>query len=113
MLGNNTPLADLMVISPEKCMFLIDVKGLAAKNYWRIMRKEARHDLFYVLALVPRGASNEFFIMTQEAVNGGIADEFSRLRPEQKALGEKAYTLLGLRWRDAEPFINRWDILPA
>jgi hypothetical protein len=112
-LGNNAPLADLMAISPEERLFLVDVKGLAAKNYWRIMRKPARHDLFYVLTLVPRGAPNQFFVMTQEAVNAGIEEEFLRLRPEQKALGEKAYKLLGIRWRDAETFVNRWDILPA
>ena len=31
-LGHNTPLADLMVISPRKKPFLIDVKGLSEKT---------------------------------------------------------------------------------
>jgi len=111
-LGHNTPLADIMAISPEQHrMFLIDVKGLAGRNYWQIVRKEPRSDLFYVLALVPRDSPNEFFIMTQEAVNAGVAAEFSRLRPEKQVLGEKA-NRLGLRWGDAGPFANRWDILP-
>ena len=111
-LGHNTPLADLMAISPEQHrMFLVDVKGLSGKNYWQISRKEPRSDLFYVLALVPRGSPNEFFVMTQEAVNAGIAAEFSRLRPEKQALGEKA-NRLGLRWGDAKPFADKWKILP-
>jgi hypothetical protein len=114
-LGNNTPLADLMVISPNASMFLVDVKGLAAKNYWRIMRKPMRPDLFYILTCVPRGAPNQFFVLTQEVVNAGIEDEFLRLKPEQRALGDRAYRLrlVGFRWSDAEPFANRWDILPA
>jgi hypothetical protein len=52
-LGHNTPLADLMIISPKKHkMFLIDVKGLAGKNYWQITHKEKRDDLFYILTYV-------------------------------------------------------------
>ena len=78
---------------------------------WSMEGKEARSDLFYILALVPRGSANEFFIMTQEAVNDFIAAEFSRLRPERQAFGEKA-NRLGLRWSDAKPFADRWDILP-
>jgi hypothetical protein len=89
---------------------LIDVKGLAQKNYWQITRQLARSGLFYVLALVPRGARNEFFVMTQETVNAGIDAEFGRLKPERKELGEKA-NRLGLRWGDASPFADRWEIL--
>jgi hypothetical protein len=53
-LGHNTPLADLMVISPEeKKHFLIDVKGLSGTNSWILKRKSLREDLYYVLAFVP------------------------------------------------------------
>jgi hypothetical protein len=56
-LGHNTPLTDLMVISPkEHKQFLIDVKGLAAPNYWQVTQQQPRDDLFYVFALVPRDA---------------------------------------------------------
>jgi hypothetical protein len=111
-LGHNTPLADLMAISPRNHkMFLVDVKGLASRNYWQISRKERRDDLYYILALVPKDASNEFFIMTQDAVNTGISAEFARLKPEKQVLGEKA-NRLGLRWGDAKPFADRWCVLP-
>ena len=42
-MGNTTPLADLMVVSPHaKAMFLIDVKGQYRRNPWPIKRKELR-----------------------------------------------------------------------
>src|SRR5664280_2286235 len=41
-LGHNTPLADLMVISPRRRHFLIDVKGLSARNPWLLKRKHPR-----------------------------------------------------------------------
>jgi hypothetical protein len=55
-MGNATPLADLMVVSPLKReMFLIDVKGLYRKNPWLVKRHPPRQNLFYVLAYVPTG----------------------------------------------------------
>jgi hypothetical protein len=92
-------------------MFLIDVKGLAQKNYWQIKRQEYRKDLFYVLALVPKDASNEFFVLTQDEVNAGISAEFQRLKPERQALGETA-NRSELRWDDAVAFRDRWKIFP-
>ena len=111
-MGNNTPLADLMVISPEsRKMFLVDVKGLAYENYWQIKRQSLRSDLFYVLALVPRGKENRFFIVTQDEVNANITIEFNRLSDEKKKLGEVA-NRLGMRWGDSLKFENKWEVLP-
>jgi hypothetical protein len=40
-MGDTTPVADLMVVSPERReMFLIDVKGLYRPNPWVIKRKK-------------------------------------------------------------------------
>jgi hypothetical protein len=65
-MGNTTPIADLMVVSPVgREMFLIDVKGLYRPNPWVLKRKTVRANLFYVLAFVPTNAPNDFFIMTQ------------------------------------------------
>ena len=112
MLGNNTPLADLMVISPQKHqMFLIDVKGLKYENYWQIRRQERRDDLYYILALVPPGKTNRFFVLTQSEVNANIDDEFERLPAEKKPLGENA-NRLGMRWGNSQKFENRWEVLP-
>jgi hypothetical protein len=101
-LGHNTPLADLMVVSPEQHkQFLIDVKGLSKRNYWQIARKETRDNFFYILALVPKDAPNEFFVLTQAEVNDGIRVNFLECPPEQRARGEKALRL-GLTWAQAK-----------
>src|ERR1017187_6186488 len=73
-MGNRTPLADLMVVSPEsKEMFLVDVKGLYRKNPWIVKRKVARDKLFYIFAFVPTEETNQFFVMTQAEANLLIA----------------------------------------
>jgi hypothetical protein len=64
-MGNTTPTADLMVVSPGGEMFLIDVKGLYRTNPWLIKRKPNNASLFYILAFVPAAAPNEFFVMSQ------------------------------------------------
>jgi hypothetical protein len=75
-MGNATPLADLMVVSPaSKRNFLIDVKGLYKPNPWVIREKLPRDGLFYVLAFVPDDTSNRFFILSQEQVNAYIRTE--------------------------------------
>lgn len=110
-LGHDTPLADLVVVSPGQMHFLIDVKGLAAENYWQIAQKSRQDNLFYVLAFVPKDNQNQFFVMTQDAANADIDAEFARLSPERKRLG-KQENRLGVRWRDAEGYRDRWDLLP-
>lgn len=104
-----------MAISPnDKKQFLVDVKGSAKPNqYWLIRKKDLRHNLFYILAVVPKNSSNQFYILTQERVNRFIDDEFERTRPEQKARGADNL-MLGIRWKDAEPeFRDAWSILPS
>lgn len=112
-LGNNTPVADLMVISPgkKKEQFLIDVKGLAAMNYWQISRKPPRDNLFYVLAFVPKGEPNQFFILTQQQVGTYISEEFARTNPELQKQGESAVRL-GVRWIDSLKHADCWCVLP-
>lgn len=105
-MGNTTPDADLMAVSPKRSAFLIDVKGQSGNRFWRIKQKKPREDLFYVLSLVPPGKPNRFFIMSQA--------EVSRLM--------KAYEISGVKY-DARfsgfnpsapaPFEDRWDLLPA
>jgi hypothetical protein len=87
-------------------MFLIDVKGLYRKNPWLVKRKPERSDLFYVLAHVPTGEANQFFVMTQKQVNKLIQDELTRLkRPDN-------YRVTGFVWKLAMPHKDAWDTLP-
>ncbi len=105
--GHTTPVADLMVVSPiRKEMFLVDVKGLYRRNPWLIKRKSRRANLFYVLAYVPAGEANQFFIMSQLQATQFIQDELSRLkRPDN-------YPVTGFVWKMALPHKDAWDVLP-
>ncbi|MGO9049734.1 MAG: hypothetical protein ACLP19_05815 [Xanthobacteraceae bacterium] len=106
-MGNATPLADLMVVSPEQREnFLVDVKGLYRINPWLVKRKEPRANLFYILAYVPTGAPNEFFVMRQQDANALVQAELKRInRPDD-------YPVTGFVWKTALKFRDAWDVLP-
>jgi hypothetical protein len=106
-MGNSTPIADLMVVSPVgREMFLIDVKGLYRPNPWVLKRKAVRGNLFYVLAFVPADAPNEFFIMTQQQAHQLIETELKRLnRPDD-------YPMTGFVWKLAMEYRDAWHVLP-
>jgi len=85
---------------------LIDVKGLSTKNAWIVKRKKPRRGLFYVLALVPKGDSNQFFILRQRDANKLITDNFNRSSKRTKPVWD------GFLFTAAKKFRERWDILP-
>jgi len=95
-MGNSTPLADLMVVSPSGRMLLVDVKGVATKTCWLVSRKVTRDGLFYVFAFVPNGTQNQFFIMTHAGVNEAIHDG----------------PMPDVRWNDLKSNENAWHLLP-
>jgi hypothetical protein len=106
-MGHATPLADLMAVSPEKKeMFLVDVKGLYRKNPWLMKTKETRSNLYYILAYVPTGLANEFFILSQVEAYTMVASELRRLgRPD-------GYGVQGFLWSMALPYKDAWTTLP-
>ena len=64
-MGNTTPIADLMAVSPVgREMFLVDVKGYR-RNLFLVKRTPANARLYYILAFVPDGAPNQFFVLDQ------------------------------------------------
>jgi hypothetical protein len=87
-------------------MFLIDVKGLYRKNPWLVKRKADRANLFYVLAYVPSGEPNQFYVMTQKQTLKLIQDELKRLGRADN------YPVTGFLWKFAEPYKDAWDALP-
>jgi hypothetical protein len=96
-MGNSTPLADLMVVSPAGQMFLVDVKGVATRTCWLVSRKVTRDSLFYVFAFVPSGdTQNQFFIMTHAEVNEAIHDG----------------PMPDVRWNDLKTNEDAWHLLP-
>jgi hypothetical protein len=107
-MGNTSPLADLMVVSPVgRTMFLIDVKGLYRMNPWLVNPKQPQKDLYYILAYVPIGEPSQFFVMTQSQVNKAIDDELLRLKRGLE------YPAKGFLWKLALPYKDAWDVLPA
>jgi hypothetical protein len=106
-MGNTTPLADLMVVSPKlRKMFLIDVKGLYRQNPWLLKRKSPRENLFYVFAYVSTNESNQFFIMTQGQANRFIRNELKRLHRSED------YRMTGVNWNQALQHKDAWRVLP-
>jgi hypothetical protein len=93
----NHPAADLMVISPKGTPFVIDVKGLRAPAPWLVRRKADIKSLYYVLAFVPAGKPNQFFIMSQATANRLIR-------------GDTAAS--DIRWVDAMDHHDKWSVLP-
>jgi hypothetical protein len=106
-MGNSTPIADLMVVSPiEREMFLVDVKGLYRRNPWLVKRKSATGSLFYILAFVPADIENQFFIMSQQTTTALIKAELKRLNRSDD------YPVTGILWELALEHKDRWDLLP-
>jgi hypothetical protein len=86
-------------------MFLIDVKWQSTKNFWRIRQKTKRTNLFYVLAYVPIGRSNRFFVLPQR--------ELSKLMKEYEHSGIKFDPRFsGVNWTTPFPYEDKWKLLP-
>ena len=106
-MGNATPLADLMVLSPAGRTFLVDVKGQSSRNFWRIKAKADHPQLYYVLTLV--GGPNQpssFYPMSQASLHRLMAAY--KARPTIKF--DERFS--GFNWGDATPFLNQWSELP-
>jgi hypothetical protein len=95
-MGNTTPRADLMVVSPSGKMFLIDVKGVKTKTCWLLRKKALCDNLFYAFAYVPECEPNKFFIMAQLGVNDVVHDG----------------PMPDVRWNDLRLNENAWHLLP-
>ncbi len=106
----NAPEVDLQVMSPGGRHFLIDVKGLASKNFWLIRERPAREGLFYVLVYLPPAPEPpQFFILSSETAMA----EAATLRLKTLAAGKTwAESGAGLNWGTARLFSDRWNLLP-
>jgi hypothetical protein len=110
----NHPLIDLMVISPKRTPFFVDVKGQYKPNFWPIDPKKTLNKLFYVLAFVPKDAENQFFILTQDQVNEGIRihSENARALRKAKGLPGEPRNFQGIQGKFAQRFEDAWEVLP-
>jgi hypothetical protein len=111
----NHPQKDLMVISPGGVAFTVDVKGLYTKNAWVVRTRPTVKGLFYILAHVPTGLPNQFFILTQHEVDEGIRNNLSGWKSRKKAKGlaaDESRYVDGFNWKYAVTFKEAWQKLP-
>jgi hypothetical protein len=103
-MGNNMPIADLMVGKPDgTSLFWVDVKGLASKGPFLVKKKPTHERLFYVLVRVgEKRPDDDFFVLSQEQINH-LIDESKRLHPGPE----------GFRWVACQPFHDEWNVLPG
>ena len=111
-LGNH-PATDIMVASPGGKQFKVDVKGLYRPNFWMIRLRPLDLNLFYILAYVPdRPASNEFMIMTHEQMRDEQIGDLRRYQVKRPEVDE-TYPVLGITWKYAAAYRDKWSNLPA
>lgn len=112
-MGNNTPIADLMVGAPSGKQFWIDVKGLSSKNAWLLNIKPDRVNLYYVLVCLAPLATHpnvrqpdRFFILTQAEANHLVRD-YAAKHPNDK--GKRP----GFGFNDPRASEDAWQKLPV
>ena len=94
---------------------MVDVKGQYKPNFWAVrLKKKTREKLFYVLAVVPEGAPNQFFILTQDQANEGIRIDWEHARARRKAKGLRGEPggFTGIERKFAQRFEGAWKALP-
>ncbi|MCR6660867.1 MAG: hypothetical protein NVV72_16550 [Asticcacaulis sp.] len=105
--GNQTPDADIIAIGPDSHQpIMIDVKGQSTPNFWRIREKQAKPNLYYVLALVRLGKETQFFILSE-----------SEVRQEQELYKNSGVKFdpkhAGFNWGASKKYAeNCWSRLP-
>jgi hypothetical protein len=110
-MGNNTPLADLIVAKQDgSSPFWVDLKGQSANNAWLIRRRPmVLENLFYVLVRVGRTHDDYiFFILSHQQAHDLIAEQtrIDELKGRRDVGG-------GFLWKAAEPYRDNWTVLPG
>jgi len=105
----NTPVTDLLVKSPREKFFQVQVKGQFNRAQWIIKEVPDAENLYYILVYMPKKESEapRYFIMPSDEVRVRIAAEDRRT----KRAHLKPFPL-AMPWRAAEPWRDRWNILP-
>lgn len=105
-LGQNAPLADLVVRAPSRKAFIVDVKGKCRPGRWVVKPKIHTPDLFYILvrlSIAPIGAApgeDRYYVLDQAE-----ATRLTRVNTTNPALS-------GFSSQAASASRNAWGILP-
>ncbi len=105
----NFPFADMLVVSPEKRSFTIDVKGQISKNFWFFKECIPQEIHFFAFIYVPEEGTPRVFIMDSVTA--------MKLWHEYKAAGlarnpNTKDQFWGLNWTTPHPYEDRYDLLP-
>jgi hypothetical protein len=112
-MGNNTPMADLMVGTSDGDQFWVDVKGLSSKNAWLLRTKQPRRNMFYILVYLAPLANkpdvrkpDRFFVLTDDEART-LVEGYKAKHPNDKG------TMPGFGFNDPMDFEDAWDKLPT
>lgn len=106
----NAPAVDLVVVSPNQRQFMVDVKGLASRNFWFVRERPAPPpDLFYIFVQVPAPTlPPRFFVLSCD----DLIKEMKTAKEETLAQGGKWAGAEGIFWKSALAYEDSWDALP-
>jgi hypothetical protein len=106
----NAPVVDILAVSPLEQHFRVDVKGLAAPNFWLIRERDVPVDLYDILVLMPEPpAPPQFFV----ASGTGLMAEVRALKEKSLAANQQFKDSgAGITWASSQKYRDRWDVLP-
>lgn len=108
----NAPVTDLLVQSPARAAFRVDVKGLSSKNFWLIRERPAEEDLYFVLVYMPPAHAEppQLFVLS----SAQLMAEVRTLRERTVASGRQwNESGSGINWGTGLQFRDCWQCLPA
>ena len=103
------PTADMLVVSPGKKHFGIDVKGQQTKNFWQYKCPTVNTELFYAFVYVSASEPSFACIMRSEEA----ARRWQQYHDASIARGNKEDNRWGIRWSDPLDHKDQWKVLPA
>jgi hypothetical protein len=107
----NANFVDLSVISPKGKLIAIDVKAQRSKAFWIISDPKVKIEgMFYVLVFIGALKSNpEYFIIPSD-----ICLKIKRKHSKHIIKGGGTWTekVKGFNFSAAQPYKDKWDLLP-
>jgi hypothetical protein len=102
------PREDLLIVSPNRKHFGIDVKGQRTKNFWQIKKPELSDQLFYFLVYMPKDELPDIYIIDSPTLLTLWEDYRNRILKN----GGKEDGRWGVNWTTPFEFKDNWEILP-
>ncbi len=114
----NAEFTDLMVESPNRQHFDVDVKGQSTKSYWMIKQREPYDNRYFILVYVPRDSKEapQYFVISSTEMAKLIIQERddSHKKQEEKGMSwaPKDNRFSGIKWIKAFEYTDWGGVLP-